>query len=115
MLPGYLQFKVDELVDAEGKKMKETDNVKKIAHSGNGNTITTKPSARTKDAADKLGRGSTTPLHYYDEVEFTDWISEIVEAAGLKKPLIEVTLLEKSFNCWEVSSRQSASKFIGSI
>ena len=56
MLPGYLQFKVDELVDAEGKKMKETDNVKKIAHSGNGNTITTKPSARTKDAADKLGK-----------------------------------------------------------
>ncbi|WP_304576730.1 hypothetical protein [Romboutsia ilealis] len=62
--------------------MKETDNVKKIAHSGNRNTITTKPSARTKDAADKLGRGSTTPLHYYDEVEFTDWISEIVEASG---------------------------------
>lgn len=82
LLPPYLQFNVDNIVDENGKKLKDTDNVKKVVCAGNGNTITTKPSARTKDAADKLGRGSTTPLHYYDEVEFTDWIAEIVEAAG---------------------------------
>lgn len=80
LLPKFLQFKI--MYDDEGKLVKETDNVKTLANQSNGNKIVTKPSARSVETAEKIGRGSTQPLQYYDEVEFSPYIKTIMESAG---------------------------------
>lgn len=80
LLPPYLQFKVS-LTD-DGKLGKQIDNANRLENKTNRNSIVTAPSARSKEKADSIGRGRTQPIHYYDEVEFTDWIKVIVEAAG---------------------------------
>lgn len=80
LLPKYLQFKV--AFDEEGKEVKPTDNVKTLKNAVNGNSIVTKPSARSVESAERIGRGSTQVIQYYDEFEFTNCIKTIVEAAG---------------------------------
>lgn len=82
LLPSYLQLKNVEVVDADGKVDKEIDNVCKIFNPLTKNKITVKSSARSQEHARKLGRGNTLPITYMDEAEYTDWIAEIVEAAG---------------------------------
>lgn len=79
-LPEYLQFKY--MIDDEGKVEKGKNNVKSITNVVNKNMVLTKPSATSNAAADGLGRGDTSPIHYYDEVEFSPYINTIVEAAG---------------------------------
>lgn len=80
LLPKYLQFKI--AFDDEGNEIKATDNVKTLKNAANGNSIVTKPSARSIEAAERIGRGSTQVIQYYDEFEFTNCIKTIVEAAG---------------------------------
>lgn len=80
LLPKYLQFKL--AFDDEGNEIKATDNVKTLKNAANGNSIVTKPSARSIEAAERIGRGSTQVIQYYDEFEFTNCIKTIVEAAG---------------------------------
>lgn len=67
-LPSYLQMSSSTGVD--GKKLKVPNTVVTIEHPYNHNKIITFPSARTKDSANSLGRGSTQPLQYYDEFAF---------------------------------------------
>lgn len=80
ILPSYLQFKL--ALTEEGKIEKSRDNVTLLENKSNGNSIITKPSASSKEKAENIGRGCTQPIQYYDEVEFTDYIKDIVEAAG---------------------------------
>lgn len=80
LLPKYLQFKI--AFDDEGKELKAKDNVRTLENASNGNRIVTKPSATSVESAERIGRGSTQVIQYYDEFEFTNFIKTIVEAAG---------------------------------
>ncbi len=78
-LPSYLQM--SSAVNNDGKKLKVPNTVVMIQHPFNNNVIKTFPSARTKDAANNLGRGSTMPLQYYDEFAFMPFNREVFLAA----------------------------------
>lgn len=78
-LPSYLQM--SSAVNSEGKKLKVPNTIVMIQHPFNNNKITTFPSARTRDAANNLGRGSTMPLQYYDEFAFMPYNREVYLAA----------------------------------
>lgn len=78
-LPSYLQMSSN--IDAQGNKLKVPNTIERIQHPYNNNKINTYPSARTKDAANNLGRGATIPLQYYDEFAFMPWNEEVFMAA----------------------------------
>ena len=78
-LPSYLQL--SSAMNSEGKQIKVPNTIVMIQHPYNNNKITTFPSARTKDAANNLGRGSTMPLQYYDEFAFMPYNKEVYLAA----------------------------------
>jgi len=80
LLPKYLQFKI--AYDEEGNEIKATDNVKTLKNGSNNNSIVTKSSARSLVQAEKIGRGATQPIQYYDEFEFIDFVKTIMEASG---------------------------------
>lgn len=67
-LPSYLQM--SSAVGMDGKKLKVKNTVVTIQHPLNNNRIVTFASARSKDTADKMCRGMTVPLQYYDEFGF---------------------------------------------
>lgn len=79
-LPEYMRSK--EAIDTEGNIIKGRDNVKSITNPINKNSIVTKPSARSIEAASKIGRGNSQPIQYFDEVEFTPFIATILKASG---------------------------------
>lgn len=70
-LPGYLQM--SSRILADGHKLKVPNTAITIQHPINHNKITTFPSAKSKDAADKLGRGMHMPMQYYDEFAFMSY------------------------------------------
>lgn len=78
LLPEYLRFKtyIDETT---GKITKAAENVKKIKHPVNNNSIRTTSKASNAESAASIGRGMTSPLLYYDETEFTNYIMEIID------------------------------------
>ena len=78
-LPSYLQMSSN--IDANGNKLKVPNTVVTIQHPFNNNKINTYPSARTKEAANNLGRGATIPIQYYDEFAFMPWNEEVFMAA----------------------------------
>ena len=78
-LPSYLQMSSN--IDINGTKLKVPNTVVMIQHPFNNNKINTYPSARTKDAANNLGRGATIPVQYYDEFAFMPWNEEVFMAA----------------------------------
>lgn len=78
-LPSYLQF--DSAINSEGKKLKVPNTVVTIQNPFNNNKITTFPSARTRESANNLGRGSTQPLQFYDEFAFMPFNKEVYLAA----------------------------------
>lgn len=78
-LPSYLQM--SSAVNSEGKKLKVPDTIVMIQHPFNNNKITTFPSARTRDAANNLGRGFTMPLQNYDEFAWMPYNKEVYLAA----------------------------------
>ncbi len=67
-LPTYLQMSSATGID--GKKLKVSNTIVTMQNPFNHNKIITFPSARSRDAADKLGRGCTMPIQYYDEFAF---------------------------------------------
>ena len=79
-LPSYLQM--SSAIDSEGKKLKVPNTVVMVQHPHNNNKIITFPSARTKDSANNLGRGSTMPIQYYDEFAFMPYNREVYLAAA---------------------------------
>lgn len=80
LLPYYMRS--EEAINDKGKIEKGTDNVKSITNPVTKNKIVTKPSASSVSKADNIGRGTTQPIQYYDEVEFTPFILTISQAAG---------------------------------
>ena len=80
LLPKYLQMKFT--IDDEGKEVRGTDNVKTLFNVNTNNRIVTKPQARSIEAAEKIGRGATQPIQYYDEFEFINFVKTIMEASG---------------------------------
>ena len=67
-LPSYLQMSSN--IGVDGKKLKVQNTKEGIQHPINHNRIDTFASARSKDAADKLGRGATVPRQFWDEFAF---------------------------------------------
>ena len=80
LLPLWLQMKVAR--NDEGKDIKGIDNTRSIRNILNGNSIVTKPSARSIEAAERIGRGSSQTIQYYDEFDFISHIKTIMSAAG---------------------------------
>ena len=80
LLPPYLQFKL--AFDDDGKEIKGTDNTRSLKNPSNNNSIVTKPSARGIEQAERIGRGSSQVIQYYDEFEFISYIKTIMSAAG---------------------------------
>ncbi|NNV04690.1 hypothetical protein, partial [Brevibacillus sp. MCWH] len=80
LLPPYMRMK--EVILEDGKVEKGKDNVMSLTNPVNNNKIVAKPSARSIESAEGIGRGCTQPIQYYDEVEFTPFIKTIIEAAG---------------------------------
>lgn len=80
LLPAYLQMKIS--IDENGKIDTGTDNVKTLSNANNGNKIVTKGQAVSIETAEKIGRGSTQPIQYYDEFEFINYVKTIMEASG---------------------------------
>ena len=79
-LPSYLRM--DSAMNNDGKKLKVPNTIVMIQNPYNNNKITTFPSARTRDSANNLGRGSTMPLQYYDEFAFMPYNREVYLAAA---------------------------------
>jgi len=83
LLPSYLQLNEEVVIDdVLGTKDKAVDNVRKIYNPMPKNTIYTKGKASSKDKAVTMGRGLTLPLYWFDEFDFTNYVDEIVMAAG---------------------------------
>ena len=78
-LPSYLQMSTTTGLD--GKKLKVPNTIVTMQHPINNNKIITFPSARSKDAADRLGRGATMPAEYYDEFAFMPYNQIVYSAA----------------------------------
>ena len=79
-LPSYLQM--ETVMNAEGKKLKVPNRMEYMQHPFNNNKINTYPSARTKEAANNLGRGATIALQYYDEFAFMPYNEIVLMAAA---------------------------------
>ena len=80
MFPSWLQMRT--VMTDTGKFDKGIDNTKSIRNPVNGNTIITMGRATSKDSAMKLGRGATAALQYYDEFDFINFQTEIMNAAS---------------------------------
>ena len=80
LLPEYLQLTGN--IGLKGQKIKVPNTVQTIQHPINHNKIVTYASARSKEAADKMGRGSTTPCQYIDEISFVPYIGYFYTAAA---------------------------------
>lgn len=81
LLPEFLQFKV-RMTD-DGRLVPGTNkNIKSLENFSNGNKIVVASSASSVSKADQIGRGYSQPIQYYDELEFINFISTIMEAAG---------------------------------
>lgn len=80
MLPGYLQMRTIELDG--GKIDKGIENTKSIRNPVTQNTITTMGRATSKETAMKMGRGATAALQYFDEFDFINFQTEIMNAAS---------------------------------
>ena len=79
ILPSYLQMA--SATGAAGKQLKVPNTIVMIENPHNRNKINTYPSARTKAAADNLGRGFTMPIQWYDEFAFLPYNKIIYGAA----------------------------------
>jgi len=67
-LPSWLQM--SSAIGLDGKKLKVPNTREGIVHPINHNRIDTAASARSKDAAEKLGRGATVARQFWDEFGF---------------------------------------------
>jgi hypothetical protein len=80
MLPTWMQMR--SFVTDDGKIDKGRDNVKSYLCPVTKNSIKVMPKAISQSSAQKLGRGATTPLQYYDEFDFIPYNTEIIKAAS---------------------------------
>lgn len=85
-LPIFMQQKykiVESEYEPDVKKIdKGIDNIRTMENPITHNVIESMPSAGSEEAADGIGRGYTSPVQFYDEVEFTKWIGTILKASA---------------------------------
>ena len=82
LLPTYLQQK-HQIVEGVIKDVRGHNGaVQKIENPLNHNRIVTKPKATSLARAEGIGRGNTSPIQLFDEVEFTNYVGIISKAAG---------------------------------
>ena len=79
-LPHYLRFNTKTASD--GRTIKIHEPRESITHHITRNTLVTKPCATSKDAADKLGRGLSQPILWFDEFGFLKYNLIIYESAS---------------------------------
>ena len=79
-LPEYLRFNTRFTDD--GRELKLLENKQDAYNPKNNNKLVTKPSATSKDKADKLGRGMTQAVQWYDEFAFLKYNMIIYESAS---------------------------------
>lgn len=79
LLPSYLQLSTT--VGSDGKKLKVPNTVQTIQNPFNRNKVVTYASARSKEAADKMGRGATVASIFIDEVAFVPYIKYLYSSA----------------------------------
>lgn len=79
-LPEYLRF--DTRFTEDGRELKLLENKQDAFNPKNNNKLITKPSATSKDKADKLGRGMTQAVQWYDEFAFLKYNMIIYESAS---------------------------------
>lgn len=80
MLPAYLQMRIE--YNDDGSIDKGIDNMTSMRNPITKNQILLMPKAVSYESAQKIGRGNTAALHYYDEFDFTPWNLDIVKAAA---------------------------------
>lgn len=80
MLPTWMQMKIAYKED--GSVDKGRDNITSLKNPITNNEIKVMPKATSKDAAIKMGRGETAAVHYMDELDFTNFNTEIMKAAA---------------------------------
>ena len=81
LLPEYMQQRY-QFVDGEVKEAKGRDNIQTISNPLNQNRVVTKGKGTSREVAEGIGRGNTSEIQFYDEVEFTSYIGVIAKAAG---------------------------------
>lgn len=79
-LPKYLRF--DTKFNAENKELKLPENKEDAFNPKTKNKLVTKPCATSNERADKLGRGMTSPIAWWDEFAFLKFNMTIYEAAS---------------------------------
>lgn len=79
-LPEYMRF--DTKFNADNKELKILENKEDAINPKTHNKIITKPCATSKEKADKLGRGMTSSIQWYDEFAFLAYNMIIYTAAS---------------------------------
>jgi len=80
VLPEYLQFKFK--FNEDGKRLKAEENVETAYNDKTRNRLETKPAAMSEEKADKLGRGCTQPVQWFDEYAFLGYNDIIFKSAS---------------------------------
>lgn len=93
VLPAYLRLNTKKLATGERSVVKEKREI--VKHQKTKNTLVTKPSATSLEAADKLGRGMTQAIQWYDEFGFIKFNMTIYESAS---PAFSQASIEASDN-----------------
>lgn len=80
LYPPYLQMRV--AFDEEKQAIiKGTDNITNMKNPVTGNAVKVMPCANSEEAANRLGRGYTAPLMFYDECDFSPYIITAIMAS----------------------------------
>lgn len=82
-LPSYMVKMGTETVDANGKTVRKTDNVKTYREPVQNNSAMVANCASSEDSAETVGRGYSHVYQFFDEAEFTRYISIIVKVSGM--------------------------------
>jgi hypothetical protein len=87
-LPSYMRFSQSVVEEADPRKKKKgvfkkkVDNVKSIWNPVSKNRITTRGRAQNEDSALKYGRGDPIIMPYFDEAEWINLLTSILDASG---------------------------------
>lgn len=79
LYPPYLQMRV--AFGEDGSVLKGIDNITTMKNPVTGNEVKVMPCANSKEMATRLGRGYTAPLMMFDEFDFTNFNTEIINAS----------------------------------
>ena len=79
LYPPYLQMRV--AFTEEGNIIKGADNITNMKNPVTGNSVKVMGCANSEEAADRLGRGYTAPVMFYDELDFMQYQMKAINAS----------------------------------